>query len=542
MRYENWDVLLFPEGSKVPIQEFKTQCFVTKDLDSPYLQLPAVVSPAQYYPIQGNVGQVPVLTTFVPSMTKDSPFRVSIHSWDKPQPSRFIERLMLPEDMLMFEARVFIDGVLVAGGIFGQRALWPYIIDFSSRTESLTVSYQESCFTDCIADIDRDGNQEFLRFPTFHPDILDQRHWDAGDPYGRIKVVIAEGFARPNRSPPFERVKDVISMSFQHAPLNILEYSNIAWPNPSMWTDNLPIGSKYQSTGNIGGSTLDGTPHGHSPTRVEHRSQPVAASHSSSKQGMVYNAWVSNRAFPVPASQWQRQSNETRRWGGYPDRFFEPFMGEQAIDSLVNEEVWNHRGCRLSREDVPMPDYSTSSGSRAISSLTGFSYEHSKQPSIIAPMDDEQYNELIQALTPTKAPTIGTRAPSNTPSAILAPTKTAAEVRPAATSRGSARTSALREISQPSTRDVSGSSNKSNPTGTTVTTPSKLGVSPSGNVKGKKEGTKDNTKETPKKSPKEVIVEVSEKLTTPRGIENEKKNDENLREDEENEAASETLP
>lgn len=37
MRYENWDVLLFPENSKVPIQEFKTQCFVTKDEGS-YLQ------------------------------------------------------------------------------------------------------------------------------------------------------------------------------------------------------------------------------------------------------------------------------------------------------------------------------------------------------------------------------------------------------------------------------------------------------------------------------------------------------------------------
>lgn len=31
MRYENWDVLLFPGASKVPIQEFKTQCFVTRD-------------------------------------------------------------------------------------------------------------------------------------------------------------------------------------------------------------------------------------------------------------------------------------------------------------------------------------------------------------------------------------------------------------------------------------------------------------------------------------------------------------------------------
>jgi hypothetical protein len=32
MRYENWDVLLFPAGSKVPLQEFKTQCFATRDL------------------------------------------------------------------------------------------------------------------------------------------------------------------------------------------------------------------------------------------------------------------------------------------------------------------------------------------------------------------------------------------------------------------------------------------------------------------------------------------------------------------------------
>ena len=114
MRYENWDVLLFPEGSKVPIQEFKTQCFVTKDSDSPYLQIPTVVNPLPYYPIQGNIGQMPVLTTFIPSLPKDSPFRVSIHSWEKPRPSRFIERMMQPDDVLLFEARVFLDGVLTA--------------------------------------------------------------------------------------------------------------------------------------------------------------------------------------------------------------------------------------------------------------------------------------------------------------------------------------------------------------------------------------------------------------------------------------------
>lgn len=114
MRYENWDILLFPEGSRVPVQEFKTQCFVTKDSESPYVQLPSIVNPSTYYPVQGNMGQVPVLTAFIPSLEKDAPFRVSIHSWDKPRPSRFIERLMQPDDVLLFEARVFIDGVLTA--------------------------------------------------------------------------------------------------------------------------------------------------------------------------------------------------------------------------------------------------------------------------------------------------------------------------------------------------------------------------------------------------------------------------------------------
>ena len=31
MRYEDWDVLLFPQGSKVPMKEFKTSCHVVQD-------------------------------------------------------------------------------------------------------------------------------------------------------------------------------------------------------------------------------------------------------------------------------------------------------------------------------------------------------------------------------------------------------------------------------------------------------------------------------------------------------------------------------
>lgn len=31
MRYDNWDVILFPKDSHVPIQEFKTACYVSSE-------------------------------------------------------------------------------------------------------------------------------------------------------------------------------------------------------------------------------------------------------------------------------------------------------------------------------------------------------------------------------------------------------------------------------------------------------------------------------------------------------------------------------
>lgn len=77
-----------------------------------------------------------------------------------------------------------------------------------ARTAALTV----------LPDIDRDGNQEPLRFPLFHREMLEQSRWGASDLNGRIVIMITEGFARPNRSPPIERVRDLIAFSFLHAP------------------------------------------------------------------------------------------------------------------------------------------------------------------------------------------------------------------------------------------------------------------------------------------------------------------------------------
>jgi hypothetical protein len=131
--------------------------------------------------------------------------------------------------------------------------------------------------------------------------------------------------------------------------------------------------------------------------------------------------------------------------------------------------------------------------------MTGISYEHSKQPSIIAAMDDDQYHQLVQALSPKKPLSIG-HVPSDASSSANVPSgsrlSAAAEARAASYTRTNTATrSALREVSQPSTRGVSGSSIKSNSPADTAletTTPTKPHVSPNGNVKGQKEGTSEN--------------------------------------------------
>lgn len=394
---------------------------------------------------------------------------------------------MQPDDSLLFEIRVFIDGVCVSGSVFGQRTAWPHVIDLSSH-------------------IDKNGNQDSLRFPPFHQEILEQRHWDAGELHGRIRIVIAEGFSRPHRSPPFERVKDIIAFSFQHAPLrkppspsppvwfmeetilidhnaDILEYSNIAWPNTAMWSQG-PRMFKYNSGSGFSDVKEVDDSHAHSPTRHDNR---VAGS-SQASNSAVYNAW-SYRNFPSSQAQWQANAREPR-WptqeSFMPDPFIDPYMLEPSVRPP--------RAARSSLEDVPMPDYSSSASSRAISSMTGVSYEHSKQPSITAPMNEEQYHQMFDVMGPPKTIVTGTEAPVNTPSTTV-PTSTrpsaAAEARSASYTKSGSRTSLLKEISQPVSRDVSGSSARS----TSLTTEAaiepaanKHHPSLSGHIKGKKEG------------------------------------------------------
>ncbi|RHZ53368.1 uncharacterized protein CDV56_103294 [Aspergillus thermomutatus] len=474
MRYENWDVLLFPESSKVPIQEFKTQCFVTQEeVETPYINSAAIVNPGSYFMPRASVVQLPVLTTFIPSLPQNTPFRVSVHSWEKPRPSLLMESLMQPDDALLFEIRIFIDGLCVSGSVFGQRTSWPHVID-----------------------VDKNGDQDSLRFPPFHQEILEQRHWEAGDLHGRIRVVIAEGFARPNRNPPFERVKDVIAFSFQHAPLQVLECSNIAWPNSGMWSRGQRV-FKYNAGSIMSGKKEEEDLHAHSPTRHENRT--VVARSNQVSNPAAHTAWPYRSYPPPPPPQWQN-SNREATWTYQPTQ--EPLMADPFIDPHILDPAARHRGARPSWEDVSMPDYiSSSSSSRAISSMTGMSYEHSKQPSIVAPIDEETYAQLFEGVSPPKPLACSSQAPKNTSSALppVAPKlSAAAEERSSSCVKTARRPSILKELSHPGTRSVSGSSVKSNPPAEGLleaTAPCKLHVSPTTQIRSRKEGTSSDNKE-----------------------------------------------
>lgn len=61
----------------------------------------------------GSFG-LPTVCCFIPSLPAGTPFQVSIHSWSSPTVSQFTKCYSKYGDDANFEARVFIDGQLVA--------------------------------------------------------------------------------------------------------------------------------------------------------------------------------------------------------------------------------------------------------------------------------------------------------------------------------------------------------------------------------------------------------------------------------------------
>lgn len=229
----------------------------------------------------------------------------------------------------------------------------------------------------------------------------------------------------------------------------MLELNSVAWPNPSMWM-HAPQPFQYNS-GNAF-STLKNSEdvHTHSPTRHESREM------ASANLPAMYHTWA-YKGFAMPPTPWQ--NNQSDPWGNVDHFGTDPFL-----NAFTLPEPDPHRGARSYRDDISMPDYksSTSSSSRAISSMTGISYEHSKQPSVTGILRDDQYGQVFRSLEPPKEPVGAAQAPARTPSVTLPigskMPQPGAPARPASSSKAATRQSisaVLRDLSQSGAKDMS---------------------------------------------------------------------------------------
>ncbi|KAF7561416.1 hypothetical protein G7046_g2725 [Stylonectria norvegica] len=336
MRFEDWDILLFPRDCKIPLKEFKVACHVVHD--------------AEFSHTQGSFG-LPTVSCFVPSLPTGTLFQISMHSWTVPTISQVTKAYTKYPDSVKFEARLFIDGRLVASTSLDRNSGWPHVISHSF-------------------DFLKNGDLEPLKFPTFRQELLQQNYWSPADDMGRIKVVISEGFPRDSLSMPIERVKNIVAFSFQHAPLEILESSSIAWPNQSMWrrspfTASMPVPTQQSQ---------DLESHAHSPRRRDNGVAGASSGYSAPViQGIMSNSSTSSPTKGPMLSMPLGAGHVGPDPFGNSNAYFEwlSTMGMgMGMNDAANAGQTSSSGMRNTRRtstDVSMPDYPSQAGQFALS-------------------------------------------------------------------------------------------------------------------------------------------------------------------------------
>lgn len=422
MRYQNWDVLIFPlvGDSKTPLQEFGTACTVNQDPDVVPFQNPSA-HPAYFTVVRAPL---PTVSCFIPSILPGSPFRVSLHSWSTAVVSRETVARAPQESMVGFEAKVLLDGVCVAGTSLSQDPPWPQMIDTCSHS-------------------DKDGNHDQLRFPSFHTEVLTQTWANPAQNMGRIKIVIAEGINHGPGISAFERTKNLVSFSFQHAPLHILENCGIAWPNQGLY---FQAARQFHNVSSPHTQAADPDTHAHSPRRrnasmVSARAKlsPAIGSVPSplrgfrplglqsddpfwSQQGPTSDPSTGGANLYKYQNPWSRNKTSgdvsmKDRSRSTSDSYDEPMPDFSRPTSSAN-----------SRRSHPMPDYSrpqSLTSSRQVSwytgedygamSVTHLNYVEEKAPGIDEQEGESLFNDLVVQLSPRKCSgNSGISAPSNT--------------------------------------------------------------------------------------------------------------------------------
>ncbi|KAF1955236.1 hypothetical protein CC80DRAFT_594424 [Byssothecium circinans] len=358
MRFDNWDVILFPRESLVPIQEFRTACYSSSDDDG---------------------RQPPTLACYISSLPASTPFRISMHSWAAPaKPSPIIESRRKPNQRVVYTTQVLVDGSRVFHGIYEIGSKWPQ-----------EISHEKRLITDLPSSpTHRDS---FLEFPPFHQNVLMQSAWDAREHSGRIKILLAEQLIRKtNSSGDLElgTSHEIVCFAFQHAPRDILEQAGIAWPikNPLYLPQLAPSrknsGPTIPNFSHIKPREFAGPAVG--PTRP--RTDP-----------------------PPQFSQWPKPPGRGPRhdiWDTSMDSF-----GDSGFDSM-STDTWTKSTPSLA--DISMPDLYASGFSKSRdpwepmpayereSSKAHESSRHRNVRQVMVTLKDDQLGQLIEAISPPK--------------------------------------------------------------------------------------------------------------------------------------------
>ncbi|KAF8444253.1 hypothetical protein BDZ91DRAFT_853802 [Kalaharituber pfeilii] len=246
MRFQNWDVLIFPANDATPIQEFTTEFCNIPDPDQAFLS--RVTSEDPENPGKSESKSLPTVSTYIPMLSPGTPFQISIHSWTTPEVSSTLES----GTQAMIEARLFIDGVPITYVVCPVNSGWPMVVDSYPITSTFGTRKRN------------------LTFPAFNHDSLNQ--WANGDTeLGRIKIVISEGVAGnavDNGEVSYMRLKNLVCFYYRYAPQEFLESVGIYYPTTRKYDNSLarwfPISvPTHHQVGGAFGSPA----HSHSPTR-----------------------------------------------------------------------------------------------------------------------------------------------------------------------------------------------------------------------------------------------------------------------------------
>ncbi|KAF2868672.1 hypothetical protein BDV95DRAFT_499738 [Massariosphaeria phaeospora] len=390
MRYDNWDVILFPRDSHIPIQEFRTSCYVA----------------------QNEYGhQLPTLTCFIASLPAAAPFRISLHSWAiKARPSALIESRRKAGQRVVYTLQVIVDGARVFHDFYDVSSNWPQEIVHEKRSigyPELTTSQRKPC----------------LGFPPFHRDILMRNAWHVRDNNGRIKVLLSEQLIergnelqRPGEI-DFGAVNDLVCFAFQHAPRDILEQTGISWPirNPLY----LPSSDDSRSAG----SSLQSSYEHSRKHATEARAQSPIAKPSDTSHARPHN--------PEPYAR--RRTDAPPQYGRFPrppggggrgrvgvwEDSSNEFTGDSFEDVSMMDSWSTRRTSSNSITDVSMPDFMFVSPVAAKprnnwnSSTTHFDQgsnnkwaeirpRKERERQVVVALRDDQLGQLVEAISPPK--------------------------------------------------------------------------------------------------------------------------------------------